>query len=209
MQTLCPVEPVQLYEQCKLLPLFSCRAVLGTVLDFFGSGVFGAYWKYDLYGTSNLKTSGGAQVSGVMITREDFMVSIFDYNKDAEEAERAEKAAPAGGAGGGGGGPPGSPGATAYRNLSDGRGCDGAGGGSAVGRGSPRCEDWGDRFPGWQWVVPAWLIAAVLAAALVWDKQTWLGGLIRQCSSLNLNWPRARRRLLCCGEGGAVGKCEA
>ncbi|EIE19265.1 hypothetical protein COCSUDRAFT_58561 [Coccomyxa subellipsoidea C-169] len=149
------------------------------------------------------------KVSGVMITREDFMVSIFDYNKDAEEAERAEKAAPAGGPGSGVGGPPGSPGATVYRNLSDGRGCDGASGRSAVGRGSFRCEEWGNRFPGWQWVVPAWLIAAVLAAALVWDKQTWLGGLIRQCSRLNLNWPHARRRLLCCGEGGAVGKCEA
>ncbi len=36
-----------------------------------------------------------AQVSGVMITREDFMVSVYDYNKDAEDAEKAEKAAAA------------------------------------------------------------------------------------------------------------------
>lgn len=28
-----------------------------------------------------------------MITREDFMVSVYDYNKDAEDAEKAEKAA--------------------------------------------------------------------------------------------------------------------
>lgn len=38
-----------------------------------------------------------AQVSGVMITREDFMVSVYDYNKDAEDAEKAEKAAAASG----------------------------------------------------------------------------------------------------------------
>jgi hypothetical protein len=32
-----------------------------------------------------------------MITREDFMVSVYDYNKDADDAERAEKAAAGGG----------------------------------------------------------------------------------------------------------------
>ncbi|BDA43799.1 hypothetical protein COCOBI_04-8160 [Coccomyxa sp. Obi] len=144
------------------------------------------------------------KVSGVMITREDFMVSIFDYNKDAEAAERAEKAG------------------TAERSLSDGPGrrggCGGGGtaggGGGAEGSGgrSPPCEDGEDRFASWQWVVPAWAIAAVLAVALVWDKQASLGGLIRQCRQ-HTGWPRARRRLFCCAErgctGSACGKCAA
>ena len=60
----------------------------------------------------------GMQVTGVMMTREDFMVSIFDYNKDDEERERAQKAAAEAAAAAEGG--------TAERNLSDGgvrRGC--------------------------------------------------------------------------------------
>ena len=74
------------------------------------------------------------------------MVSIFDYNKDAEDAERAEKALSVG---------------TAERNLSDGPGRRGgcsrggtAGGGGAEGSGgrSLPCEDREDRFAGWQWV---------------------------------------------------------
>jgi hypothetical protein len=143
-----------------------------------------------------------------MITREDFMVSIFDYNKDAEEAERAERAAAAVG------GPDSPPRATADRgdrNLSDGpghrRGC----GGPAVAGSSP-CAEGEDRLAGWQWVVPAGVVAAVLAVALVWDKQAWLSSLIRQCKRL-VHWPRARRRLLCCGERGCAGspggKCAA
>ncbi|CAL8468221.1 g7760 [Coccomyxa elongata] len=143
------------------------------------------------------------KVSGVMITREDFMVSIFDYNKDAEDAERAEKAVASG---------------TAERNLSDGPGrrggCGGggtAGGGGAEGSGgrSHPCEDGEGRFAGWQWVVPAWAVAAVLAVALVWDKQASLGGMMRACRQ-HMAWPRARRRLFFCSERGCSGgKCAA
>lgn len=152
------------------------------------------------------------QVSGVMITREDFMVSIFDYNKDAEDAERAEKAAATSGDG--------SPGGTPDRNLSDGpsrrRGCRGRGahtavdaGGTADGAaGATPCEDGEDWLGGWQWVVPAWALAAVLAVALVLDKQAWLGSLLRQCKQQI--WPRAQRRWLYCSDrcGASSGKCE-
>lgn len=104
------------------------------------------------------------QVSGVMITREYFMVSIFDYNKDAEDAERAEKVVAAG---------------TAERNLSDGPGrrgsCGGggtAGGGGAEGSGgrSRPCEDGEDRFAGWQWVWLPHLVPGIMTE----PKKGWI-----------------------------------
>lgn len=34
----------------------------------------------------------------------------------------------------------------------------------------------------WKWIVPAWLLSAVLACALVYDRQDRIFGLIRQRS---------------------------
>ena len=129
------------------------------------------------------------QVSGVMLTREDFMVSIFDYNKDAEAAEAAEKAAAAAAD------PGAKVGAAVERTLSDGgagssTGCRGgqqeavaAGGDGSTGGG---CLSW---VGGWRVAAPGWVLAAVLACALVAAKRDGLRGLVRL-------QPHLKRRLM-------------
>ena len=87
------------------------------------------------------------------------MVSIYDYNKDAEEAEKAEQdaAAPAVIS------PAASPASAAIkRNLSGGvtvksRPCQSAAAHS--------------RHAAMQWALPAWGLVAVLVLALVWERR--------------------------------------
>lgn len=100
----------------------------------------------------------------MLATRETFLVSIYDYNKDAEEAEQAEfqaahlaealpeEASP--------GAAPGSP--AVIRNLSGGisfksRPCP------AAGQHSMRAA--------LQWALPAWVLVALLASILIWERR--------------------------------------
>ena len=107
------------------------------------------------------------QVTGVLATRETFMVSIYDYNKDAEEAERAEEeaAAPAEMS------PAAAPASAAVkRNLS--------GGVTVKSRPCQSAASQSQRAA-MQWALPAWGLVAVLVLALVWDRQRHLQSLPR------------------------------
>jgi hypothetical protein len=124
-----------------------------------------------------------------MLTREDFMVSIFDYNRDAEAAEAAEKLQEAAAREG-----------AVERSLSDGsaaagRGCrrgqQGARRGGGGGGGD--CPGW---TGGWLTAAPGWALAAVLACALAVAKREGLRGLIRL-------QPHSKRRLAFLDMGGA------
>ena len=115
---------------------------------------------------------GAFQVTGVLATRETFLVSIYDYNKDAEKAEQAEseaaylaealpeEASPAA-----------APGSQAViRNLSGGisfksRPC------AAAGQNSMRAA--------LQWALPAWALVALLASILMWERRGSWGTQIR------------------------------
>ncbi|CAL5221891.1 g4156 [Coccomyxa viridis] len=105
------------------------------------------------------------KVTGVLATRETFMVSIYDYNKDAEEAERAEEEAaaptemsPAAS----------SASAAIKRNLS---------GGVTVT--SRPCQSAASQIQraAMQWALPAWGLVAALLLALVWDRRRHLHAL--------------------------------
>lgn len=100
------------------------------------------------------------QVTGVLATRETFMVSIYDYNKDAEEAEKAQQE-------GMELSPESSPNTPAVkRNLSGG-----------VTLKSRPCQSAAviSRRAALQWALPAWLLVAILAVALAWDRRgPWL-----------------------------------
>lgn len=93
------------------------------------------------------------------------MVSIYDYNKDAEEAERAEEeaAAPTEMS------PAASPASAAIkRNLS---------GGVTVT--SRPCQSAASQIQraAMQWALPAWGLVAALLLALVWDRRRHLHAL--------------------------------
>ncbi len=109
----------------------------------------------------------GLQVTGVLATRETFMVSIYDYNKDAEEAEKAKLDAAASPEMS----PAASPASAAIkRNLSGGvtvksRPCHSAA--SQTTRATL------------QWALPAWGLVAVLLLALVWERRKHLRSLPR------------------------------
>ena len=94
------------------------------------------------------------------------MVSIYDYNKDAEEAERAEEeeaAAPAEM------GPAASPASAAVkRNLS--------GGVTVKSRPCQSAASQSQRAV-LQWALPAWGLVAVLVLVLVWDRRRHLHSL--------------------------------
>lgn len=105
------------------------------------------------------------QVTGVLATRETFMVSIYDYNRDAEEAEKAEQdaAAPLAMS------PAASPASAAIkRNLSGGvtvksRPCQSAAAQS--------------KRAAMQWALPAWGLVAVLVLVLVRERREHLQSL--------------------------------
>ena len=136
---------------------------------------------------------GAFQVTGVLATRETFLVSIYDYNKDAEEAEQAERqaahlaealpeeASPAA-----------APGSQAViRNLSGGisfksRPCAAAGQHSSAAL---------------QWALPAWVLVALLASILIWERRgTWHTHL--QPAELRLQRPWWR--LFGCGKASVL-----
>ena len=105
------------------------------------------------------------QVTGVLATRETFMVSIYDYDKDAEDAEGAEMEAAA---------PkemspesaPGSP--AVKRNLS---------GGVTVKSRPCQSASMHSTRSVVQWALPAWLLVAVLALVLAWERRRQLQAL--------------------------------
>ena len=99
------------------------------------------------------------QVTGVLATRETFMVSIYDYNKDAEDGERAEieAAAPKEMS------PESAPGSPAVkRNLS---------GGVTVRSRPCQSASMHSTRSVVQWALPAWLLVAVLGLVLAWDRR--------------------------------------
>ncbi len=110
------------------------------------------------------------------MTREAFMVSIFDYDKDAEEAKEALKAAAI------------AAGGVADRNLSVSvrRSCRR---GAAMADSGAECRDWRGGAGSWQIAAPGWGLAGLLLAALAWVQREKLRGLL-------LRQPHSRRRLV-------------
>ena len=99
------------------------------------------------------------QVTGVLATRETFMVSIYDYNKDAEEAEQTELAAAAGLIE--------NPLASTAvkRNLS---------GGVTVKSRHCQSAEVQSTHPVMHWAFPAWVLVFVLVAVLAWERRRHL-----------------------------------
>ena len=99
------------------------------------------------------------QVTGVLATRETFMVSIYDYNKDAEDRERVEMEAAATKEMS----PKSAPGSPAVkRNLS---------GGVTVKSRPCQSASMHSTCSLVQWALPAWLLVAVLALVVAWERR--------------------------------------
>ena len=105
------------------------------------------------------------QVTGVLATRETFLASIYDYNKDAEEAEKAEiEAAHPAGALPEEASPEAASGSPAViRNLSGGISFKSRPCAAAAGQHSIRAA--------LQWALPAWVLVALLALILMWERR--------------------------------------
>lgn len=99
------------------------------------------------------------QVTGVLATRETFMVSIYDYNKDAEDAEKADLDAAASVEISPAASPPS---AAIKRNLS--------GGVTVISRPCHLAAAPSMRAA-IKWALPAWALVALLALALVWERR--------------------------------------